>query len=32
MALDLKPVDYLVMLKEEYREYRHTPARSSERQ
>jgi hypothetical protein len=26
MALDLKPVEYLVMLKEEYREYRHTPA------
>jgi hypothetical protein len=26
MALDLKPVEYLVMLKEEYREYKHTPA------
>jgi hypothetical protein len=26
MALDLKPVNYLWMLKEEYREYRHTPA------
>lgn len=25
MALDLKPVDYLVMLKEEHQEYRHTP-------